>query len=102
MEKIKKTLFNDGFLSVEFNKNGKKNQLYSDIPFGIETVTENRFNAGMASGDRIEKAVHIPHHGSLPHNSTVIIDGEKYAIWKQQAILKTNPPITVLLLKNFK
>lgn len=102
MEKIKKVLFNDGFLSVECSQNGKRKKLFSDIPFGVETVTENRFNAGMASGDRIEKAIHIPRHKTLPHNSVITIDNEKFAIWKQQEILTTNPPITVLLLKDFQ
>ena len=102
MEKIKKTLFNDGFISVEYTENGKKIKHLSDIPYGLETVTENRFNAGMASGERIEKAIHIPRYKPLPRNSNITIDGEKYSIWKQQDIFSTNPPITVILLKEFK
>jgi len=102
MEKIKKATFNDGFLSVEYKENGKVKTFHSGIPFGIETVTENRFNAGMASGNRIEKAVHIPKNEALPHNSVITIDNERFSIWKQQDIFTTNPPITVLLLKEFR
>lgn len=98
MEKIKKTLFNSGFLRIEcFDDEAALPK--TPIPFGAETVTENRFNAAMASGDRIEKVVHIPFHGNIPRNAYVYIGDEKFTIWKQQEIQTTNPPINVLTLK---
>lgn len=98
MEKIKKTVFNSGFLRIECADDSTGFSKIP-IPFGEETVTENRFNAAFANGDRIEKVVHIPFHKNVPRNAYVFIGGDKFTIWKQQEIKTSNPPIIVLTLK---
>lgn len=106
MTKIKKVTFNDGFLNVFFHsdnedncENCDKDYLIRDIPYGIDTVTENRFNAALYSGTRLDKVIHIPLYKELPSNAYVEIDGTEFSIWKQQPIKTTNPPINVLSLK---
>lgn len=105
-KKIKKAVFNSGFLSVEQIKLGKREDILPKVPFGNETVTENRFNAAMASDARIVKVVHIPLHNEIlqliPENAIVQINKHDYEIWKQQPIETTNPPIVVLQLKEWE
>lgn len=100
--KIKKTLFNDGLLSVECVKDGAKELVFKNVPFGDETLTENRFNSAMATGNRVDRVVHIPYRNALPENAYIYIGVEKFTIYKQQIIKSSNPPIIVLTLKAFK
>ncbi len=102
MFKIKKVTFNDGFLSATYIEQGTKKVFMENVPFGYETVTENRFNAALFTNTRIERVIHVPFYKSFPNNSTISIENEKYSIWKQQIIKTTNPPIIVLQLKEFE
>lgn len=106
MKKIKKTVFNSGFLDIDFIELGIRKNIVSKIPYGNETVTESRFNAAMASDARIVKVVHIPLHNEtqcmIPENAIVKINKHDYEIWKQQPIETTNPPIVVLQLKEWE
>lgn len=102
MFKIKKVTFNDGFLSATYVEQGKEKTFMQDVPFGYETVTENRFNVALFTNTRIERVIHVPFYKVLPQNSTVTIEGDKFSIWKQQIIKTTNPPILVLQLKEFE
>lgn len=106
IQKIKKATFNSGFLTVIMGVDENKKILHSSIPYGLNTVTENRFNAALASGERIDKVIQIPlnpdsEKRELPHNAYIEINDNLYTIWKQQPILTTNPPINVLTLKEY-
>jgi len=104
-KKIKKALFNSGFLNIEYMDMGVRKLFASRIPYGNETVTENRFNAAMSSDARIVKVVHIPFNAAvqlIPENAVVCINRHDYEIWKQQPIETTAPPIIVLQLKEWE
>lgn len=108
MTEIKKVTFNDGFLDVYFrfdsdeDDNIERKYISRNIPYGIDTVTENRFNAALYDGTRLDKVVHIPFYKELPSNAYVEIEGKEFSIWKQQPIRTTNPPINVLSLKVYE
>ncbi len=106
MKKIKKAVFNSGFLDIDYIELGIRKTIISKIPYGNETVTESRFNAAMASDAKIVKVVHIPLYNEIlcmiPENAIVKINKHDYEIWKQQPIETTNPPIVVLQLKEWK
>ena len=102
MTNIKKETFNSGFLSVIERVNGEEKTLQNSIPFGVKTVTENRFNAALFSGNRIDKVLQVPYHGEYPHNAYVKIGDKLFTIWKQQPIQTTSPPINVLTLKEYE
>lgn len=103
MQKLKKATFNSGFLLIKVGQ-----EVYAEnIPFEDLTVTENRFNAALYSGDRIDRVIHIPlnmdtQNPNIPHNATVQIVDSSYTVWKQQPIRTSNPPVLVLTLKEFK
>lgn len=106
IENIKKATFNSGFLSVIMCVDEDEEILHPSIPYGLQTVTEDRFNAALASGEKINKVVRIPidpnlPDGELPHNAYIRINKNIFTIWKQQPIFTTNPPINVLTLKEY-
>ncbi len=91
--------FTNGICTVYTVEAGKLAAVKATFHFGNRTVGMRRYYAAKAATVEINKLIQIPRYEDISSMDAVVIDEERYKIEQIQHISDTNPPITVLTLR---
>jgi len=91
--------FTSGICELWTVASGKLTVKRATFHYGNRVIGMKRFYAAKAATVDINKLVHIPRYEDISSMDAVVIDSERYKIEQIQHISDTNPPITVLTLR---
>lgn len=91
--------FNNGVCDLYTVSEGKITTKRASFYYGNRVIGIKRFFAAKAVTVEINKLIQIPRYEDISSMDAVVIDSERYKIEQIQHISDTNPPITVLTLR---
>jgi hypothetical protein len=92
--------FTDGKCDIYSIKGNVLDQKLMTLDFGDRTVGIKRFYAARAAATEIDRLIQVPIQKSITSENRAVIDDTEYTIEQAQHLQDTNPPVTVLTLRN--
>lgn len=90
--------FNDGHVKICTVKNNRIQDCVKTLCYGNRTLSMSRYYTARAASTSIDKVIHVP-LWPVTTKQDAVIDNVRYKIEQAQPLKDTNPPATVLSLR---
>jgi hypothetical protein len=91
--------FNDGYCDIFEVKGNQLGEKKMTLCYGDRTVGMKRYFAARTATVEINRLIHVPRQLSITAKDNVMIGTARYKIEQVQHLNDTNPPATVLTLR---